>query len=396
MHTLKYKGVLHMKLRVGVAFGGQSVEHEISILSAMQVMHALDKEKYEVIPMYFSKEKTLFSDPSLKDLKRYKDLLVLEKQCVSYHLIRDQQHVYLEADSRRFFQKKIELDIVLPVMHGTNGEDGVFQGYLEMIGIPYCGSAVLGAAIGQDKVIMKQVLMHAHIPVIDWCYVTCFDELDEVFYKRIEHLNYPVILKPANLGSSIGIQYVSSKEQLNDALQEAFRYDEKVVIEHAIEHLKEINASVMGDLSHSEVSVLEEVNKHDHILSFHDKYEGNGKSKGMVSASRNIPANISKEIQEQIETLAKRTFKELHAKGIARIDFMVDEDTKQIYVNEINTIPGSLSFYLWEPKGITFTRLLDRIIAIGLDNYRRQQQRITSYSTNILQTFEQGQGNKLK
>lgn len=385
-----------MKLRIGVAFGGQSVEHEISILSAMQVMHALDRDKYEVYPMYFSKGKTLFCDSSLSELHRFKDLIALEKEVPSYHLMRDQQHFYLETNIRRWFHKRIEIDLVLPVMHGTNGEDGVLQGYLDMIGIPYCGSHVLGAAIGQDKVIMKSILENRKLPIVKWMYVTCYEDLNDEFLTQVRELGYPVILKPSNLGSSIGIQVVTSEHELLSALNEAFRYDEKVIIEQVITNLKEINASVLGDLSHCEVSALEEVIKKEEILSFHDKYEGNSKTKGMASATREIPARITVEQYEHIEDLAKRTFHELHAKGIARIDFMLDEDTQKVYVNEINTIPGSLSYYLWEAKGYTFTILLDELIQLGLQDYRRKQQRISSYGTNILQTYENGRGNKIK
>ncbi|MCI8271148.1 MAG: D-alanine--D-alanine ligase [Erysipelotrichaceae bacterium] len=384
-----------MKLKVGVAFGGQSVEHEISILSAMQVMHALDDEKYEIVPMYFSKEKNLFCDDSLRDLNTFKNLDVLEKKFLGYHLMRDQQHFYLEPNTRRLFSKRREIDIVIPVMHGTGGEDGVLQGYLEMIGIPYCGCRVLGAAVGQDKVMMKEILQNRGLPVVEWMYVTCYDELDDRFLEKVNTLGYPLIVKPSGLGSSIAIQKVMDEDELRHALSEAFRYDEKVILERAVQNLKEINASVMGDLSSSEVSVLEEVVKADDILSYHDKYEG-AKTKGMAGAAREIPARISVEQTIQIEELAKKTFRELHAKGIARIDFMMDEDTQTIYVNEINTIPGSLSFYLWEPKQLSFTKLLDELIDLGLRNYRRQQQRITSYSTNILQTFDPKNGNKLK
>ena len=280
-------------------------------------------------------------------------------------------------------------------MHGTGGEDGVLQGYLEMIGIPYCGCRVLGAAVGQDKVMMKEILQNRGLPVVEWLYVTCYDELDDRFLEKVNTLGYPLIVKPSGLGSSIAIQKVMDEDELRHALSEAFRYDEKVILERAVQNLKEINASVMGDLSSSEVSVLEEVVKADDILSYHDKYEG-AKTKGMAGAAREIPARISVEQTIQIEELAKKTFRELHAKGIARIDFMMDEDTQTIYVNEINTIPGSLSFYLWEPKQLSFTKLLDELIDLGLRNYRRQQQRITSYSTNILQTFDPKNGNKLK
>ena len=242
---------------------------------------------------------------------------------------------------------------------------------------------------------MKEILQNRGLPVVEWMYVTCYDELDDRFLEKVNTLGYPLIVKPSGLGSSIAIQKVMDEDELRHALSEAFRYDEKVILERAVQNLKEINASVMGDLSSSEVSVLEEVVKADDILSYHDKYEG-AKTKGMAGAAREIPARISVEQTIQIEELAKKTFRELHAKGIARIDFMMDEDTQTIYVNEINTIPGSLSFYLWEPKQLSFTKLLDELIDLGLRNYRRQQQRITSYSTNILQTFDPKNGNKLK
>lgn len=386
-----------MKLQLGVAFGGESVEHEISILSAMQVIQALDKEKYDIFPMYYTKEKVLYCDEQLKDIDVYKDMDKLMQSLKPCTLLHDHQNHYIEELGGFFKRKRKRIDMVLPVMHGTSGEDGVFQGYLEMLGIPHTGSAVLGAAIGQDKVIMKQVLENVKVPIVPWFYATVYDLKDmDMIFSRAEELTYPMIIKPSNLGSSIGIEIVENKEQLHKALIEAFQYDEKVVVEKVIQQLKEVNISVMGDLSIINISCIEEVMKADHILSYHDKYEGGAKTKGMASAKRIIPANLDDETSEEVRMLAKKTFHELHSAGIVRIDFMIDEADGSVYVNEINTIPGSLAFYLWEKTGVSFTELLDRYIQLGLDAYKRKERMIFSYQTNILKTFKKGSSMKGK
>lgn len=372
-----------MKLNAAVMFGGESVEHEISILSAMQVMQALDKERYEVFPIYIAKDHTMYQDVSLWELDTYRDLDSLMKNMRKVNLIREGNHVVIEPLKHSLFTKKQVIDIVLPVIHGTNGEDGTIQGYLEMLKVPYCGCRVLGAAIGQDKVIMKEILDYHHIPTCPWFYATMYDDLKEIMDKG-EELGYPLIVKPANLGSSVGIGIAENEKEFQSCLEEGFQYDRKVLVEKVVVKLREINASVMGNARTSEVSQLEEVLKSDEILSYQDKYQGNDKTKGMVSASRILPAALSEAKQKEIEEMAKRTFHELNAQGICRIDFLMDDESGMVYVNEINTIPGSLAFYLWKGKGYDFTTLMDQWIALAIEEEKHKDQQITAYDTNIL------------
>ncbi|MDE6475724.1 MAG: D-alanine--D-alanine ligase [Erysipelotrichaceae bacterium] len=386
-----------MKIQVGVMFGGASVEHEISILSAMQVMKALDHHKYDIIPIYIAKDKEMYTGEAFKEIEQYKDITTLLKNKKTYHFVKKQQYFYLEQKHGWMNKKAYRIDIVFPILHGTNGEDGSIQGYLKTIGIPFCQSDVCACAIGQDKVIMKKLLSYAKIPIAPWFYTTV-EEVNKssLWLEKAEHLGYPLIIKPANLGSSIGIQLVENQEQLYKAIIEAFAYDEKVVVEKVIENMREVNASVLGDREHYEVSCLEEVHKHDLILSYEDKYQGSGKSKGMVSTSREIPAVLSFEQENTIKELAKQVAYEMEISGVVRIDFLIDVDHDTVLVNEMNTIPGSLAFYLWEPKDLTFTDLLDRILTIALKQYRRKEKMIVSYETNILKDYDQRQGLKGK
>ena len=379
-----------MKWKVAVIFGGQSVEHEISILSAQQVMLALDQEKYEIIPLYIAKDGTMYSDEILKDVANFTDLDALIDKLTPMNLIKKGKVYEISPIKHKFRQKAILVDIALPVIHGTNGEDGTLQGYLELLGIPYCGCRVLGAAIGQDKVIMKQVMDHHHIPTPAWFYVTAYEPINEAVLNQCEELGYPLILKPASLGSSVGIEIVRDKATLLDKLPEVFRYDEKAIIEKLIEPMKEVNCSVIGDLSNAQASQLEEVLKGDEILSYQDKYEGSSKVKGMASASRKLPAELPQTVSEEIQSWAIKTFHALHASGVCRIDFIVDEMNEKVYVNEINTIPGSLAFYLWEASGVSFTELLDRLIELAFDDVRRRDKRIYSYETNLLANYREG------
>ena len=387
-----------MKIQLGVMFGGESVEHEISILSAMQLIKALDKDKYDVIPIYVAKNKEMYTDQSFMEIENYKDLTELLKDKKSYHFLRRKQHFYLEQKNGLLIKKKsYRIDLVFPMLHGTNGEDGSMQGYLKTIGIPFCQSDVCSCAIGQDKVMMKKLLSYAGLPLVPWFYTTVYDiKNSSVWLEKAKALGYPLIIKPANLGSSVGIQVVHDEDQLHKAILESFQYDDKVVIEKVITNLREVNASVLGDMEHYEVSCLEEVIKQDAILSYEDKYQGNGKAKGMASASREIPASLSEEQAQQIQLLAQRVAYEMEVSGVVRIDFLIDVDNDCIFVNEINTIPGSLAFYLWQPKDVSFKDLLDRILLIALKRYRRKEKMVFTYETNILKDYDQRQGSKGK
>lgn len=387
-----------MKINVGVIFGGESVEHEVSIISALQAMKSIDDSLYNVVPLYVSKKRQLYYSSMLMDIKSYKDLTELMNKADEVYLINEGNKASLRSTSKKLFNKQypIAIDVIIPIMHGTNGEDGTIQGYLEMMGIPYAGCDVIAAGVGQDKVIMKYVLAGNGLPVCDWFWFyghEYMDQQDKIKEQALA-LGYPLIIKPACLGSSIGIQFVHDPTELTRAVNEASKYDRKLVVEKVVNDLMEINCSVLGDCYNCQASSLEQVLKNEDILSFSDKYIGKGKgsgsSKGMASTSRIYPAMIDELMTQKIKDLAIKTFMALGASGVCRIDFMVDKSTNDIYVNEINTIPGSLAFYLWQDCGVDFTELMNKLIKQAIDRQRRREKMIFSYESNILAGFSEG------
>lgn len=396
-----------MKLQVAIMFGGMSCEHEISIISANQAMNALDTEKYELIPVYISKQQYLYTGELLKELKNYSDLDEVVKRASQVTFVRSEEGIFLkstETNPLKFVNKKI--DVVIPVVHGTNSEDGVLQGYLEMLQIPYAGCDIAAAAMGQDKVFQKACLAHNGISVSPsfWVYASQFDDNKEHHFKKAEKIGYPLIVKPANLGSSIGIQVAHNPDELVEVIEEAGQYDDKLLIEKVIEDLTEINCSVLGSVDDLQVSVLERVLKNDEILSFSDKYLGSSSSKGsksklpskgasksgskgMASTTRVVPADINDKLTQKIQQMAKETFMTLGLSGVCRIDFMIDNTTGKVYVNEVNTIPGSLAFYLWAETGISFDSLMDHLIKNAIDKQRKKSKKIYTFDTNILQSY---------
>lgn len=385
-----------MKIRVAVLFGGESVEHEVSIISASQAMNALNPEKYEVVPVYISKDRDFYSGPELRNVQTFTDMNTLKKNVPLVHLVKKDGKVVVEPLKKSFFKKSEEvvIDLAIPVMHGTNGEDGSIQGLLEMLKLPYAGCDVIAAGCGQDKSVMKHMLENSGLPLCPWTWIYgCdYDENKAEIKAKVAELGYPVVLKPACLGSSVGIVIAHSEDELDAAVEEAGQYDEKIVIEQMVQNLREINCSVLGDHFECRPSVLEEVTKGAEILDFKDKYLGSGKTKGaksqgMASASRIVPAPISEEMTHEIQSLAVKTFKVLGSSGVCRIDFMINDATGQVYVNEINTIPGSLAFYLWKEAGMSFTELMDALVKQAIDRQRRREKRITSFDSNILSNF---------
>jgi len=392
-----------MKITVGVIFGGESVEHEVSIISAMQAMKALDEELYDVVPLYISKQRRLYSSPLLKEIEIYRDFDKLKETVDEVYLINQGNKVELRSVKHKYFKKDypLAIDVVIPVIHGTNGEDGTVQGYLEMLKLPYSGCDVVAAAVGQDKVVMKYILEGSGLPICDWLwfYGHEYSFNKEAIDLKIKKIGYPVIIKPACLGSSVGIQIVHDESELTNAVIEATKYDRKLVVEKIVESLVEINCSVLGDCYRCEASSLEQVMKNEEILSYQDKYLGNAKksgSKGMASTSRIIPAPISKAQTDLIKDLATQTFKALGASGVCRIDFLMNAETQAVYVNEINTIPGSLAFYLWQDTGMDFTELMTRLVKQAIARQRRREKMIYSYDTNILAGYKAGTKGKLK
>ena len=336
-----------MRIKVGVIFGGETVEHEVSIISAIQAMNKMDEEKYEIVPIYITKDREWYTGDMLKDIDVYQDLNLIKKYSKNVVLYFKNGSYVLQ--SKGLFKNVVkEIDIAFPIVHGTNVEDGVLQGYLQTIGIPYVGPNVYGAVAGQDKAIMKDIWKSLDIPMTKyvWFYDVDFRQTPEDVIKKVETLKYPVIVKPATTGSSVGINVCENREKLKEAIDEAIQYDNKIVVEEVVENLKEVNIAVMGNYEHQKVSVIEEVLSTNKFLTYTDKYIGGGKgklkggakspvkaSKGMASASRKLPADLSEKTRKEVEDIAVRAFKGLGSAGNSRIDFLIDEKTNKVYIN---------------------------------------------------------------
>lgn len=391
-----------MKTTVAVFFGGRSTEHEISVLSANQAMHAVDRERFDLVPIYITKQGQWYTGEALMDVKNYKDTKALLAQCKQVYMRPIYGDFKLYSVKRPMFGSDVvaELDVALPVLHGSNGEDGTFEGFLEQCGIPFAGCNTLASANGMDKITMKQILQANGVPVVD--YVWCTDkqwyaDRDRVIAEVESKLGYPVIVKPANLGSSVGIGRADDRDALIAKMEDAQQYSSRIIVEHMIDRLKEINCSVLGDCDDYQPSVLEEPIKSGEILSYTDKYMGGSKSaKGMQASQKRIPAELSDEVTQRIKHLACETFRVLSCHGVSRIDVMIDEADGNIYVNEINTIPGSLSFYLWEATGISFTELMNRLVALALKRRRDVESKTVSYDQNIFALGGGCKGGKMK
>lgn len=389
-----------MKTNVGVFFGGRSVEHEISVISALQAIAAMDKDKYTVTPIYISKQGRWYTGPALLQTENYRDMKALCNRCTQVYLRPEYGNNTLYKSRKPLFGSDAlcKLDVIIPVLHGTNGEDGIFEGMIEMTGIPYAACNPLSSANGMDKITMKMILRQSGIPVVDYIWFTDRQwgmDKESLATKAEQEIGYPMIVKPANLGSSVGIGQAHDRTQLIEAVNTACQYSTRIIVEHMVCRLKEINCSVLGTADEHRTSVCEEPLRSGEILSYRDKYMGGSKSakgsKGMQSTQRRIPADLPAEITERIQHYASQTFRVLSCMGVARVDVMIDEDSGDIFVNEINAIPGSLSFYLWEASGLKFPKLMDTLVDLALRRSRHQALKIDSYDQNI---FNLGGGAK--
>lgn len=397
-----------MKIKLGVIFGGESVEHEVSIISAIQAMNKLNQDKYDIIPIYITKNNEWYTGDMLKDIEVYQDLSLIKKYAKNVVLYKYKDRFVLQK--KGFFKRIVsDLDIVFPIVHGTNVEDGVLQGYLQSIGIPFVGSNVYASVVGQDKCYMKDIWKNAGIPMTKyvWFYDTDYKRDNEKIIDKVNKLKYPVIVKPATTGSSVGISVADNEEELIDSIDDALQYDSKILVEEVVKNLKEVNIAVMGNYEYQKVSEIEEVLSTHKFLTFNDKYIGGGKgklkgakvpvkgaSKGMASTNRKLPADLDDKIRSEVEAIAVNAFKALGTSGNSRIDFLIDSETGKVYINEINSIPGSLAFYLWDAKGIKFTEMLDEMINIGVKDYKKRVSKTHSFDSNILQGFTANQGVK--
>ena len=392
-----------MKLRVGVFFGGKSTEHEISCISANQVIKALDSEKYDVLPIYISKDHEFYIGDGLFDLTNYSKIVnnpdsELTKVCIH----RDGIDVKVTPVKGLIKKSKI-IDVAFPVVHGTNVEDGTLAGFLQMLSIPFTSCDVLGGAVGQDKAVMKDIFKAEDIPMVDYfvIYGYDFEENYKDYLAKAKKIKFPVIAKPANLGSSVGIQIINNEAEFNSKISECLEFDFKIVVEKVVKDLKEVNISVIGNLESAKVSAIEEVT--NGFLDYDKKYQPNGAkggskklgskvasgtgSKGMASTIRKVPADLTPTQKKTIEETALKVFNCLNAHGCVRIDFMIDNKTKKVYCNEINTIPGSLAFYLWKEVGVDFSAECDQLIKNALGRYVKREKKTYSFDTNILEGY---------
>ena len=378
-----------MKTNIGVFFGGRSTEHEISVISASQAMAAIDRDVYDVTPVYITKEGRLFTGEALTEVSNYRDPKKLLQQCSEVYMRPAYGDSNLYLARRKMFGTDVaaHIDVAIPVLHGANGEDGTIQGLFDLIGLPFAGCDVLASANGMDKITMKMILQACEVPVVDYVWFTdkeWFDNRQEVVDRIESKIGYPVIVKPSNLGSSVGIGRAADRERLVQCVTDATSYSSRIIVEHMVDNLKEINCSVLGDCDEYQTSVCEEPIKSGEILSYEDKYMGGSKgSKGMQASAKRIPADLPEATSDRIRFLAGETFRVLSCHGVSRVDVIMDEDNGQIYVNEINTIPGSLSFYLWEASGIPFAELMDRLVKLALKRDRQRQRKTTTYDANI-------------
>jgi len=357
-----------MREKIGVFFGGNSWEHEISIITAMQVIKALDKSKYEVLLLYMTKDNKIYYGKYLENQNNYLDIDRLKKECTKVVLKYNNDETYIISDELKYIKKKI--DLIIPIFHGKGVEDGNISALLSSLNIPYTTSYLTSASLCQDKVFSKMILNENHFNVLDYE----FYYKDDFDVSKV-NLEYPIIVKPATLGSSIGINIAKDEDELENFVELAFCYDDKILLESALTRFQEFNCSALKCNNEIVCSNIEEVIKSDEILSYKDKYE-NG---SMECVKRILPAKINNELEEVIKETTKAAYRLLECRGVVRIDYLYDLKTKKLFLNEINTIPGSLAFYLWEDKDIRFDRLLDLMMDQARLDFQEEKRKITNY-----------------
>jgi len=388
---------VNKKTTVAVIFGGKSPEHEVSIITGVQVLNQIDKDKFDVIPIYVSKEGIWYVSDYFYEISTFKDLSTIQYKSFEAYMLPWENNSTLFIKTSGLFKIKRTIkrtiDVFFPCFHGNYGENGSFQGLFELIETPYVGSGVLGSALGMDKVLMKQLFEVNNIPIAPyiWFYKHTWDKEKEAIINKAEkNLGYPMFIKPSCTGSSIGVAKTSTRSQLIEAVEVAAAFDNKIIIEKSIENAKEINISVIGNNNNDLiVSECEEVFSSKNFLDYSQKYTGkDGRSKGMASTNREIPAKIKANEKEKVQKLAIEVFKTVNASGLARIDFLLSEKNTKLYVTEINTIPGSMSFYLWEASNLKFSHMIDKLINLAIEKYRENEKLTYEFPNNILKDFK--------
>lgn len=369
-----------MKLSIGVIFGGRSLEHDLSVLTAIQAMDNIDKERYEVVPIYITKDLTFYSGGMLRYIDSYKDFRLIDRYATKVNLINKNGKFILQTTGliKRVYK---EIHLAFPMVHGKYTEDGSIVGYLETLGIPIVGSDIYSSSLCQDKVFTKEVLNGNDIPVVDYVYFSDSDyKLDkEDIFKKIEELSYPLIIKPARLGSGVGIEIVNRKEELESSIEKAMKNDERVLVEEYIADRREFNMAVLLSKGKLIGSVIEEIIK-DEPCNYYDKYRKDNEDD---TFKRIFPADISKTLTEEIEKTSKKTYKVLALSGVARIDYVYDNKKKKLYVNEVNTIPNFFSHHLFDDKNIDYRELLGIMIKEAIDKIHKENDMVKDIEDNL-------------
>ena len=394
------------KLNIAVIFGSRSCEHDVSIISALQLIEAAKTAGFTVTPIYISREGLWYTGEALTSIETFREFNPMGKGItrVNLDVSANAGDLWAWPPQRAGLFAKVpspiaHIDVAIPVLHGLHGEDGTVQGLLEMANIPYASSGVLGSAVGMDKIAMKQMLRGAGYPVLDyvWCTRDQLKADREAIVERIEReIKYPAFVKPAALGSSIGVSKANNREELDRALDLAASYDRRILVEVGINNPVEINCAALGYGEDVRTSVCEMPvpSTGDKFLNFFEKYLRNAgtkgeSSRGMKSLSRVVPAPIGEELTERIQRMTKEIFKLLDCRGTVRIDFILDEND-MLYVNEPNTIPGSLAFYLWQECGVSFGKLVEIMVEDALRAHADKNTNVFAFDSTILQKVAAG------
>ena len=394
------------KMNIAVIFGSRSCEHDVSIISALQLIEAAKQAGFQVTPVYISREGLWYTGEALDKIETFREFNPMGKGItrVNLDVSANAGDLWAWPPQRAGLFAKVpapvaHIDVAIPVFHGLHGEDGTVQGMLEMANIPYASSGVLGSAVGMDKIAMKQILKGAGFPVLDFVWFTR-DQLKlerETIIEKIERkIKYPAFVKPAALGSSIGVSKANNREELEKAIDLAASYDRRILVEVGINNPVEINCAALGYGEEVRASVCEMPvpSTGDKFLNFFEKYlrnasvKGEG-SRGMKSLSRVVPAPIGTELTERIQAMTKKIFKLLDCRGTVRIDFILDEND-MLYVNEPNTIPGSLAFYLWKECGVSFAKLVEIMVEDALRAHADKNTNVYAFDSTILQKVAAG------
>ena len=378
---------------VAVIFGGRSVEHDVSIVTGHQIMNAFPAERYDVVPVYISRDGRWFTGDALADLESFKDDVLRRDDLRACLLPPDTRYHGLIIDplAGRFHKSEVRrIDVAFPALHGSHGEDGSIQGLCDLADIPYVGCATLGSALTNDKIMTKTVMRQAGIPVLDDLWFSRHqwrDQSDKVIEELLAKFDLPLFVKPATLGSSIGIGRADTEALLRASIDIAANFDSRILVEPALAGGVEINCSVMGFGDQIEASTLEQPVSWDEFLSYEDKYLRGGE--GMKSAERLVPAPLKAELTARIKDTSIAAFKAVDGRGIARIDYLARPDRNEFYLNEINTMPGSLAFYLWREDGYTAAELVEKLVRLARDAHIEKRRNTYDYKTSLVDVASQ-------